>query len=127
MNELWTFEEIENRNRVMNMGYKLKGNTIVSPGKFEGEHFACVLLWEDCLTGNFSQDYGDLFEIELSYRKMIELGLQECLKGDRQEYFAHLWNDDNGFVYLDVSTAPINYTLWERYLSVPDDDYDGDY
>ena len=75
-------------------GYTVSAaNTILSPGKFEGEHVSTLYFW-DCYMNGDGQSEGDLIIFDLSESEREHLDLP------RNEYRMRV--DDNGFVYGNV-------------------------
>lgn len=76
-------------------GYTVSAaNTILSPGKFEGEHVSTLYFW-DCYMNGF----GDLVNDDLIVFNLSE-SEREHLNNPTNEY--RLRVDDNGFVYGNV-------------------------
>lgn len=75
-------------------GYTVSAaNTVLSPGKFEGEHVSTLYFW-DCYMNGDGQSEGDLIIFDLSESEREHLDLP------RNEYRMRV--DDNGFVYGNV-------------------------
>lgn len=49
-------------------------NTILSPGKFEGEHVSTLVFWESYLNGSYDDDNGDILTFSLTEEERQELG-----------------------------------------------------
>lgn len=75
-------------------GYTVSAaNTVLSPGKFEGEHVSTLYFW-DCYMNGDGQSEGDLIVFDLSESEREHLDLP-C-----NEYRMRV--SDNGFVYGNV-------------------------
>lgn len=73
-------------------GYTISAaNTILSPGKFEGEHVSTLYFWDSYMNGDGELVGDDLIEFELLEHERENLGLPENVY--------RLRCDDNGFVY----------------------------
>lgn len=76
-------------------GYTVSAaNTIVSPGKFEGEHVSTLYFWDCYMNGDGDLVNDDLIVFDLSESE------REHLNNPTNEY--RLRVDDNGFVYGNV-------------------------
>lgn len=77
-------------------GYQVSAaNTIIDPGKFEGEHVSTLVFWDNFLNGIFDDETDDGILIwELTEQERMELG------NPSPEY--RLYCDDQGFVHGNI-------------------------
>ena len=71
----------------------VKNERIISPGKFEGEHYAIVYFYEQSMDGTCEQRGNcDIIELTKEERKAF----------NTRNHNARLYHSDQGFVRLDI-------------------------
>lgn len=76
-------------------GYQVSvANTILSPGKFEGEHVSTLVFYDHYMNGGHSYEDGDSIVFELTEEERKHLGNNSPL------YVLRV--TDDGFVYGNV-------------------------
>ena len=80
--------------------YKVQGNRIVSPGKFESENIWAPYFWDVAMEGGVEMEFDDGRGV------VIVVGINS---GDVEQFpeldgfgIVELFEDDNGFVYCEV-------------------------
>lgn len=92
------------------LDYDVNSNgTITSPSKFECEHFAAVLLWDNALSGFADVDSIDCdgnayYEFRMSDDDMADYGLES----GNAPYFIVLRESEQGFVDMEINSEPVN-------------------
>jgi len=79
--------------------YKVEGNRIVSPGKFESENIWCPYFWEAALDGGASEEWhGDGLKLT------VEIEPEDVKQFPELEGFrsVEMYEDGLGFVYCEV-------------------------
>lgn len=94
------------RKAVMDEGWTLSsGGTIQDPGKFEGEHWSTICLWDRAMDGEGDSIF-DEFEVLLTAIHLSEDERREYELPDDAEVVV-LWETEQGFVEMQT------WTEWE--------------
>jgi hypothetical protein len=111
------------RDDVLAEGFRLEDDMVVSPGKFESEHWTTIALWRMCQDG-FADDTLYDGDRPMSVYN-IDRGMREAFPGVFADDTAYLimWEDDNGFV-RSRETSQAEYPDVIGMLADPDDDPD---
>lgn len=97
------------RNEVEAMGYAIDDlGRVANPGKFEGEHWSTIALWDVVMNGFqdetfYDEDDSPLDVIALKDEDRITLELPDLQGESNMETITHvlLWENESGFVQSD--------------------------